>query len=464
MTVGRQTQEFIEILESIDSKGRQTQQFVEVLESIDAKGRQTQQFIEVLYSTHMFSFSAFFVSSRALLTADLSLTADDKFSVSINPSVNLSANFIPTFQADVTANVVIGANLTGRFNFTTVINASTNIEVNLQERTLFTASISASGLVVVDLRENIEYLSSSINVSSVIVALMDVPWHPGNTLDLTQSITVDTILEQSASNVIVLTQSVNVQHSIRSVISESTLNLTQLAEQFIILPTQVASNSLFFTQNTDHARQGTSFLILTQNVLGIISFLDEIASNTLVLTDLAEFDGTVFTRSLESILNLIQVADFDLTVNPTASNTINFIQNVVGTKLSDKTFMIFQAPFEFIQTSIVVPSPLLDDTENLISNIKLNRNMEGEAYTYIKTSKSRLLKYTFILDRLKGLEFEAFLDAYNGSNIKMQNWKGEIWKVKVITNPIDFVQTGRYEPGSDRTDVNLEFEGIKISG
>ena len=106
----------------------------------------------------------------------------------------------------------------------------------------------------------------------------------------------------------------------------------------------------------------------------------------------------------------------------------------------------------------------LDDNESLVSNLTVRRSMNNVPRTYVQTSLSRRLRYTFVLNRLKSLELEAFFDAYNGASIKMLNWKGEIWQIKLITNPVDFVQTRRAEPGGDRTDVNLEFEGVLING
>jgi hypothetical protein len=65
---------------------------------------------------------------------------------------------------------------------------------------------------------------------------------------------------------------------------------------------------------------------------------------------------------------------------------------------------------------------------------------------------------------MKGLELEEFFKYYNSSDIKLTNWKGEVWKVKLMSNPLDFVQTERYYPTGARTDINLEFEGVKLFG
>jgi hypothetical protein len=168
--------------------------------------------------------------------------------------------------------------------------------------------------------------------------------------------------------------------------------------------------------------------------------------------------------SAQSLLNLTQEAIGNRVATVSPSNTLALEQNAFAVVLGTKTYVMLQAPFNLIQTTVVLPNPLLNDNEGLVSNIMLRRSMDNTPYTYIKRSNSRVLKYTFTLNRLKALELEAFFDAYSGADIKMLNWKGELWKVKLITNPIDFVQTRRAEPGGDQTDVNLEFEGVKLNG
>ena len=86
--------------------------------------------------------------------------------------------------------------------------------------------------------------------------------------------------------------------------------------------------------------------------------------------------------------------------------------------------------------------------------------MNGSVQTHVKTNDNRRLTQTFrMLDRQKAVEVVEFFKYYNSDKIRLTNWKGEIWKVNLLTNPIDFVKTGRF-----RTDVSLEFEGIKLNG
>lgn len=174
-------------------------------------------------------------------------------------------------------------------------------------------------------------------------------------------------------------------------------------------------------------------------------------SSTADLTRETSFSSVILASgTVEPTLNAIRTVS--------AQSTLNLNQIAVGTPQTE--YIILQVA----GTSVVLPKPLFGDTENLISNMILRKSMNNTTYTYVKSSNSRVLKYTFRLTRMKSLELEGFFSSNNSNKLRLQNWKGEIWDVYLMTNPIDFVQTGRESPTEDRTDVNLEFEGVKLYG
>lgn len=91
----------------------------------------------------------------------------------------------------------------------------------------------------------------------------------------------------------------------------------------------------------------------------------------------------------------------------------------------------------------------------------IKKAMDNTTYSFVKRTKNRRLKYTFQLNERKGDELRAFTTTYSADDIKLQNWKGEIWRVKLITNPIEYSAAGRWGPVGDRIEVNLEFEGTR---
>ena len=278
-------------------------------------------------------------------------------------------------------------------------------------------------------------------------------------------------LEQTVALVIVSNLSVSDTLFLTDVVSEGTDFVKSLSHTLTIsqsvsgglIHNESASDTLTITDSAVSARLVEDTLIITDSAVGILGFEEGIASDTLSITDLAELD-TILSLSASNILTITDTVNLDLVTSKSIFDNLYFIDQAFGILLNSKKYVLLQAPYDFIQTTLVLPSPLFQDTENLISNINLRRSMNGQTYTYVKSSDSKILKYTFSLPRMKGVALEEFCRSYNSTPIKLTNWKGEVWNVQIMTNPTDFVETGRYEPTTDRTDVNLEFEGTKVYG
>jgi len=144
------------------------------------------------------------------------------------------------------------------------------------------------------------------------------------------------------------------------------------------------------------------------------------------------------------------------------SNTLALTHFAIAT--IKKNYVTLTAPFPGAGAGIILPAPLLGDKENTVSQSAVKRAMDGTTYTYVNRSPNRLLSYTFNLSRAKGLELKAFLEDHNGDTMWMQDWKGATWSVNLMTNPVSFVQNRRSAPNGPNVGVNLQFEGVKISG
>lgn len=311
--------------------------------------------------------------------------------------------------------------------------------------------------------KNLEHTTSSLSITQSAVAFNE---HLGNTVvDLDQTVTVEITLGPSADNSLDLVQTL--ESDVVYILDIETVwgTLNHLAEFKHTLPTETASNTITFTGAADFSRLAQNTLNLTQAAVGSIGGTEEDVSNSLSLTSTAALD-TILEVSLIDPLILTQVVDPDQVIVETLSNTLAFNQlalNIaLGTNLYGriKQYVILQAPFGALQTSVVLPSPLWGDTENVTSEMSLRRSMNGATKTFVKTNKNRRLTYTFrILDELKALELIEFCRYYNSDKIRLTNWKGEVWKVNLLTNPFDFVQTRR-----SGIDIALELEGEKLYG
>ena len=367
-----------------------------------------------------------------------------------------------SIDADILGTGTVDANISGTVQLVAAVSCTATVDADLSVKVLLTSAVAVSATVGADVRLNIQYVDASISASATVAAEINVPWKGGTTLNLIQSVEVNTVLSFSLSQTIGVTDVFSPVYT-RNLEASNTVTLAGAASAVKQLPTKTSSSTLTLIDEVDWYRPADSYIVLQQVAAGEVYFLTGEASSTLTVTQTVSYDGTIVTRSAESTLSLTQAAVGNIVTSVTASNTIELVQNVLPVQLDSDPYTILQAPYTKIQTSVAVPNPLLDDTENLVSDVIVRRSMNGTTRTLIKTSNSRRLKYTFTLSRYKALELQAFFKAYSGAEIRLLNWKGEIWKVRVITNPIDFVQTRRYDATGARTDVNLEFEGIQIN-
>jgi hypothetical protein len=108
---------------------------------------------------------------------------------------------------------------------------------------------------------------------------------------------------------------------------------------------------------------------------------------------------------------------------------------------------------------ITLPRPEFGDSENTTNEFNLRYARTGQVYTTVRRRRlNRRLVYTFNLRRRQERELVQFLSASNDKFMYSVNWKGEEWKLKLLSNPIQSNNIG-----FDRVRVELEFEGIQLT-
>jgi hypothetical protein len=482
MTDLRNTQEVVQVLYDRTPELYVTQEVVQVLYDAEPNLNLTQEIVQVVYTLPPPPIRVGFVCAEIPYTLPpggirvsqvyvevlykVDPTSIKLMQGSFSANANVSANLtIPKLNVNFRGTGYLAGRLTGVWQLNADITASGNLSADVKSYVRLTSNITADGdITTAGLRKNIEYIDSAITAAGDITnALMFVPWHGGDTLALRQTTSVNIVKLESVESLVNLLHNVNLVFGQRSLRASNTIIFTHLASTLRALPTKTASSTLSLSHLLSDYREVKSYLNFTQRTSGSIYYISATATSVLNLSDLAQ-TGVIVSASGLSQLNLTHLAELDQITEKAVTSTLVFAQNVFSVILASKKYILLQAPFSLIQTSVILPNPLLDDNESLVSDFTLRRTMSNVPYTYVKTTKNRRLRYTFTLNRMKALELEAFFDAYNGADIKMLNWKGEIWKVKLINNPIDFTQTRRAEPGGDRTDVNLEFEGVLLNG
>lgn len=133
--------------------------------------------------------------------------------------------------------------------------------------------------------------------------------------------------------------------------------------------------------------------------------------------------------------------------------------------------VILQAPHPLIMTTSYFPNPALEDVLAVQGEFVRKLAMNGLRYTYLKgdlaNTKRHRLSYTFDqLSVMKAEELKAFLRSYSAAQIKMYNWKNEIWIVNIVNNPFNSETQGRFAPGclvrAEFISVQIVFDGFKV--
>ena len=113
------------------------------------------------------------------------------------------------------------------------------------------------------------------------------------------------------------------------------------------------------------------------------------------------------------------------------------------------------APHSLPQTATELPNPEWGDSDGHSVSLVRHATISGAPITYVKTTGSRKLTYSWQLSREKAEELYAFCKAYSGEVWRIYDHNNEVWKVRLLTDPIVLTK------GNLQT-ITLDFEGEKI--
>ena len=108
------------------------------------------------------------------------------------------------------------------------------------------------------------------------------------------------------------------------------------------------------------------------------------------------------------------------------------------------------------RTTIALPSPKFNDSENLTNDINIKRTLGGATYTYIKSKDHRRLILDLFISFAKSQELRIFLQAYNNQEVVLRDHVGQKWTGYITNNPFEF--EGQRE---DNQNIQIIFEGTK---
>ncbi len=207
-----------------------------------------------------------------------------------------------------------------------------------------------------------------------------------------------------------------------------------------------------------YARTVSQNLTLAQTVLGQPVY-PRTVGNILTLTQTIDVQK-VYARSIESQLVFLPVHQVYIGMGGIDYYIIDNIQYAhIPAYQTRKPHCILQTA----NSVITLPSPNWGDGEGYDGLFTIRRSMTGVPYTYVRSLSLRKLKLPWSLAKRKAWELREFLLQNNAKLMTLTTWKGDKWFVNLTTNPFELNVRGRYDAENEKVDIELEFEGLKVT-
>lgn len=123
--------------------------------------------------------------------------------------------------------------------------------------------------------------------------------------------------------------------------------------------------------------------------------------------------------------------------------------------------ILFYYPYPNLNKLIILPNPELGNRQLVVGRPVVKQTIDGELFTYIKRPKAE--EYIFDLQfstvsRDKFDQTATWVRDYDGYIMRFHDWHGDIYKVQLLSDRIDFIMDkltmpcipGRTESGSFR--------------
>ena len=113
--------------------------------------------------------------------------------------------------------------------------------------------------------------------------------------------------------------------------------------------------------------------------------------------------------------------------------------------------------------SIVLPPPEFNDFESGQGKIAVQRSMTGRFRVYAKRTQREKLNWRFVLPKYKADELREFLLAEIDTNLNVITWEGDYWNLQILSDSVDFTETGRWAPCGNKVEVTIELVGNRYA-
>lgn len=185
--------------------------------------------------------------------------------------------------------------------------------------------------------------------------------------------------------------------------------------------------------------------------------LSRAATDSITITDVAEHN-TVLLREATDVINVVDGAP--KLIDGVFVTIPGFIASVVNpcTGVSSTRYCILSG----INTSVVLPRPLFDDSEANTDQMQVFRTSTNRRVITVKRQSMRTLSYQFRLTRKKAIELQNLIRYEIDNQVMWRNWKGEIWIGTLSNNPFVVTADGRWGPCTEGMTVELELKAVRI--
>ena len=112
--------------------------------------------------------------------------------------------------------------------------------------------------------------------------------------------------------------------------------------------------------------------------------------------------------------------------------------------------------------NIVLPAPLFGDGDSQTDLLLYKRSIDGVIYTYVNRTDMSRLTYTFQLTKNQAISFYNWLKVNDAEQITIENWKGERWLTKIMSQSYDFTSVQRAKNSYELLTIPIEFEGTRL--
>lgn len=442
------TVEFDDSMTFVDSTAVDTSFEKTIFETLTLIEALTSKMVRLVPFSDTVSFSDTFVGVVAHPASD-SVTFADSFSEFIVKKLGDDLEFGESLQY----HAILKRSLADQIVFFDNLSYNATLRKTLSDTLTFTDSFSGSG--------TLPLVPDTIVFTDSVVGTRSVPLY--ETLVFVDNFATNKTQNRSMNDTFVFTDGTT-EKKITNLAFEDTLIFID-EEDGVRVESGDATDSITFVD----AFYRTKIAVLTTDTLTFSETLtaetdfERALGDSLVFTD-SLVEHTSFDRTLSDVLVpadgfLIKIRRQLPTTPP--PDTVNPIG---GSGLYEGvTSVLSQVVIVGTTSSIILPPPEFNDFEGNQGKIAVQRSMTGHFRTYAKRTNKDRVNWRFVLPKFKADELEAFILAEINNPLDITDFKGNRWHAKILSDSVDFTETGRWSPCGNKVEVTIEYEGIQYA-